>query len=432
MPSKRSPTSKHLPPSKRGRTQLTVPNLPPTPENLTGSATSSRLLSVERKAPAGPACPGIVRTRGEGPLLRLPPDSDALETFANLRKDNISDEEAFLKFIATYDVPLATLNRISTIKLKVSFSKVKYKDVAPYVWLNPDSNGRDICQLDAFRSRIPRDIFQKIYADVNKAALQYGRMISHDNEEARSRFISSFFSEILYLFGNRVINKPEGVLDAQFTKRGRIEHHFYTMDSVSVVFIEIKKIYTLGSGRLDIIAEVLAECDACDYVNSKSGHWLPILAILCDGEKFDFIVYDSGIKSIYSSEPVTGLIDMKNDPGLFLSSLKRTTEFIFDYFLMAYINGLRSFGHKSELAATKSKSKKRESTEKWIGALAKAEYAHMLCREAADLAHEGMTVEAEETAIRGIKELEGSVLEVPGVDPDKILIPWDENVVMNA
>jgi hypothetical protein len=257
-------------------------------------------------------------------------------------------------------------------------------------------------------------------------------MISHDYEEARGRFIASFFSEILCLFGSGVVNKPEGVLDAQFTKRGRIEHHFYAMSSVSIVFIQVKKTYVTGNGRLDVIVQVLAECDACDYVNSKSGHWAPILAILCDGEKFEFLVYDSGIKSIYSSEPVTGLVDMTNDPDLFLSSLKKTTEYIFDYFLMAYINGLRSFGHKSELAAAQSKSKKRKSTEKWMDALAKAEYAHVLCREAADLAHGGMFVEAEETATRGINELKGSVLQVPGVEPDRILNPWNEEVSMKA
>jgi hypothetical protein len=62
------------------------------------------------------------------------------------------------------------------------------------------------------------------------------------------------------LFGSAVINKPEGYLDAEFTKRGRIEHHFCAMSAVSVVFIEVKKTYTIGRQRLDVIAQVLAEC----------------------------------------------------------------------------------------------------------------------------------------------------------------------------
>ena len=72
---------------------------------------------------------------------------------------------------------------------------------------------------------------------------------------------------------------------------------------------------------------------------------------------------------------------------------------------MAYINGLRSFGHKSELAAARSKSKKRKSTGKWMDALDRAEHAHSLCREAAELARMEKYEEAEESATRGINEL---------------------------
>ena len=64
------------------------------------------------------------------------------------------------------------------------------------------------------------------------------------------------------LFGSAVINKPEALLDAEFTKRGRIEHHFYALNSASIVFIEIKKIYAIGNARLNLVAQVLAECSS--------------------------------------------------------------------------------------------------------------------------------------------------------------------------
>ena len=151
------------------------------------------------------------------------------------------------------------------------------------------------------------------------------------------------------LFGSAVINKPEGLLEAEYTKKGRIEHHFYAMNSISIVFIEVKKEYTMGSGRLDVIAQILAEsagmsfpppslcCNfmtpliilACDYANSKRQHWMPILAILCDGERFEFLVYDSGIKSIYASGRVTGVLDMRNNPELLVPSLKQSKLIIF-------------------------------------------------------------------------------------------------------
>jgi hypothetical protein len=299
--------------------------------------------------------------------------------------------------------------------------------------VDPSANGDDILPLDTFRSRIPSYLFRNICNDVDKAILQYGRMDSHDNEEARSRFIASLFSETVCLFGNAVVNKPEGLLDAEFTKKGKREHHFYAVSSISIVFIEVKKNLVVGKGKLDIIGQVLAECAACDYANSKIQHWVPILAILCDGERFEFMVYDSGSKHVYSSGVVTGLVDRVGKPQLFALSIKETTEYIFDYFLMAYINGLRSFGHKSNLAADRSKSKKRASTEKWMDALARAEQAHLLVRKAAVLANKGDVQEAEEHAARGVSELMESVVQMPRKTQEKILEScWDGDECIEA
>jgi hypothetical protein len=72
---------------------------------------------------------------------------------------------------------------------------------------------------------------------------------------------------------------------------------------------------------------------------------------------------------------------------------------------MAYINGLRAYGYRSELKANRSKQKKRKSTGRWVDALAKAENAHLLCREAAELARNGRYKEAEESAAAGVKSL---------------------------
>jgi hypothetical protein len=79
---------------------------------------------------------------------------------------------------------------------------------------------------------------------------------------------------------------------------------------------------------------------------------------------------------------------------------------------MGYINGLRSFGYRSELVAKRSRTKKRESTGKWMDALARAEHAHWLCRKAAELGHEGKGEEAEEYAIRGINELKERLVSI--------------------
>jgi hypothetical protein len=181
----------------------------------------------------------------------------------------------------------------------------------------------------------------------------------HSDEETRSRYIASvsrtkfpirlnltylqFFSKVVSLFECAIINNPEGLLEAELTKKGRIEYHFCSMNSVSIVFIEVKKTYAMGRGRLDVIAQVLAECAgmsdfslfwlqilttlliilAGDYLNSKRDHWVPVLAILCDGEKFEFLVYDSVIKSIYASGMITGVFDLPDNNQLLAPSLKQ-------------------------------------------------------------------------------------------------------------
>ncbi|KAL1965980.1 hypothetical protein VTN77DRAFT_4920 [Rasamsonia byssochlamydoides] len=265
-------------------------------------------------------------------------------------------------------------------------------------------------RLEVFRSRIPTDMFREIIEDVELALKQYGPLESHDNEETRSRFLASLFNRIIGLFESIIINKPGGLLESEFSKKGRIEHHFVAVDAISIVFIEVKKILTTGKHALDTKGQVLAECAACDYANYKDGHWVPILAILCDGNNFEYFVYDSGDKRIYTSGRVTGIIsDEQQSTAEFLYSTKKTTEYLFDWFIMAYINGIRALGDRS---SSRSKVKKRSSTEKWASALTRAENAHWLLREAAKAAQEGHFKESETMASNGVEQLKLSVSEL--------------------
>jgi hypothetical protein len=119
---KKRPLHSEDPPSPkraRARSSHLVPAILPTPDDSRSIASSAapsppHSAEVEYRTPVGPACPSVIRNRDESTLSRLPPSSDVFETFAKLKKDSeLSDEEAFLKFITTYDVRLETLNRIS-------------------------------------------------------------------------------------------------------------------------------------------------------------------------------------------------------------------------------------------------------------------------------------------------------------------------------
>jgi hypothetical protein len=114
--SKRSRPSEHSPPQRqvRPRSFTQAQNLP-TPDDalsVADSAAPSISLPAEKKVPAGPANPGIVRNRDGGSLSRLPPDCDVAEEFNRLRNDGgLTDAEAFMKFMRTYDISMNRLHQ---------------------------------------------------------------------------------------------------------------------------------------------------------------------------------------------------------------------------------------------------------------------------------------------------------------------------------
>jgi len=74
--------------------------------------------------------------------------------------------------------------------LAISFSKVKYNQIAPLVGLEPNLRIRDAPTFEMHRARIPNALFKDIIGDIEIAMKQYGPPIDHKNEEARSRFLA--------------------------------------------------------------------------------------------------------------------------------------------------------------------------------------------------------------------------------------------------
>ena len=74
--------------------------------------------------------------------------------------------------------------------LNISFSKVKYRDIAPRVGLDPFLGGRDMKTFKIYRARIPTSLFKEIVEDIDIAMNQYGEPVDHNNEEARSRCLA--------------------------------------------------------------------------------------------------------------------------------------------------------------------------------------------------------------------------------------------------
>jgi hypothetical protein len=76
-------------------------------------------------------------------------------------------------------------------QLDATFSKVKYKEIAPKVGLAPHRRGDDIPTFQMHRARLPNDLFWEILQDLRAAANHYGTRDFQTNEEARSCYISA-------------------------------------------------------------------------------------------------------------------------------------------------------------------------------------------------------------------------------------------------
>jgi len=63
--------------------------------------------------------------------------------------------------------------------LNISFSNVKYVDIAPKVGLKPFLEGEDIPTFPMYRARLTNDVFKRIIENLEDLALQYGDMSSH-------------------------------------------------------------------------------------------------------------------------------------------------------------------------------------------------------------------------------------------------------------
>lgn len=74
--------------------------------------------------------------------------------------------------------------------LDVSFSRVKYDQIAPFVGLEPSLCLRDAPTFEMHRARIPNALFKEIIEDIEIVMKQYGPPSDHQNEEARSRFLA--------------------------------------------------------------------------------------------------------------------------------------------------------------------------------------------------------------------------------------------------
>ena len=112
--------------------------------------------------------------------------------------------------------------------------------------------------------------------------IQDGSLQNHTTEEARSRFLApvsilpitariteflnihQIFNRLVAQFGSSIQNTPESLMNGRITTRGKM-YHFKTFSALTFVEAKLK----IGSveERLNVIAQVIAECDSQHPLN---------------------------------------------------------------------------------------------------------------------------------------------------------------------
>ncbi|KAF8219873.1 hypothetical protein L208DRAFT_1337115 [Tricholoma matsutake] len=296
-----------------------------------------------------------------------------------------SAEVALLHIMQEHDFSLSLLHQMHQIlsedHMDVSFANVKYMDMAPFMGLNPNRNMHDISTFDLYRSRIPTSLFESIVDDMDILLPQYGPIVEHQTEEATSQFLAPIFNRLIAVFGCAFRNLPESMLQGHITNRGRVEYFFKSFGAIAFLVIEVTLNIGSGQERLDAIAQVIAECNACHWNNTRRGLHVPVYGILCDGTLFQFFLFDGNIQPysfshgiLHEDTPAVQRGFQLNDPETprpFIRALCWICELIFDLMLASYISSLNAY-HNHSVSMAKKEGKPRKSTGEWERALALA------------------------------------------------------------
>ncbi|KAF8242952.1 hypothetical protein K440DRAFT_615061 [Wilcoxina mikolae CBS 423.85] len=357
---------------------------PPTPDPPTIDPSTTDLPTTD--APTTPP------SSSSGDLNALTPATRA-QLHVLLRQASgsySSAEAAVISLMHKYQFSFDDLRRALTDEqLDVSFSKAKYSDIAALYNLNPDSHMWDAKRFKVTRARLPTEVLQRIVTDVNQMLQVYGPPELHGSEVARSRFLAPLWNHVVAKFGMLIRNTPESMLEGRITSQGRIEYQFRAFGSLTVLFIELKMFVGDSNEKMNAIAQVLAEGDACDYDNFQKGYNLPVYGILSDGTSWMFFRFhrtlspggDVQLNVLRGALPAPGGCELlqysippfeSSNSADYVRALRPACEYIYSLLLAGFLNSLDAF-------YTESKCRDRASTSQWFkcrevagGALEKA------------------------------------------------------------
>jgi hypothetical protein len=145
-------------------------------------------------------------------------------------------------------------------KVHLSFSNVKYTQIAPIFGPDPTRSGRDIPKFKVQRSFIPKSLFARICSNLDSKEKNYGYLEAHKNEQMRSSFCSGLFEAVVDVFEGRLNNQAEVTVKGGVSGGGCIEYNYVAWTNTFMLLIEMK--LSIGNQAIpNYIAQVMAECD---------------------------------------------------------------------------------------------------------------------------------------------------------------------------
>jgi len=165
--------------------------------------------------------------------------------------------------------------------------------------------------------------------------------MEHDNEASRSTYLNALFETIAFFFHKRIINRLENKLVDRVVSKEKVQNQYIALDSVIIVFIEVKHQVDGGKGGLDQLAQVMTEGDGgyfkadnsrfkliyilTYYVfNCSYDMWVPMRGILTDAEKFVFVEHQSDTRTWFKSDLIQGIDLMSYNDREFAISVKKS------------------------------------------------------------------------------------------------------------
>ncbi|RDB15416.1 hypothetical protein Hypma_004199 [Hypsizygus marmoreus] len=214
-----------------------------------------------------------------------------------------SPERAVLILMNKYIFCLSSLHTYleDSLNVQINFSKLTAGDMGPYVDVMDVLPLQYLKPFQLHRARLPTSVFKNTMTDIDLLMPQFVSFRGgHDYVEEMARCVAPIFNHVVAAFKPHITGTLASIMSpalrpGMVKDRDRLVSYFKAFGVIVLVIIETKRMCHYDDEYFNCIAQLVAECDACDFDNSGSNFEpsIPLHGIITDGHQFTFYRYDS-------------------------------------------------------------------------------------------------------------------------------------------